>query len=436
MNYNFEIGDIILVSSTNQSLKVYSRIIPYVNYTSQQIGTFKFKKNYNYTHVILSLSKELFIDSTPENGIEVYCLGDLINNFSKLYNSNFKVIRNKNVKLNILLKEKLFKAAEYYYGQSYNWQMLSKKEYLHKSYCSDFISNVYNRINIKIKDEKPIWPIHIYELIENNNWEDITEEYEKYFNDYKKTKELSKDNNLLNIFRISDLFKRFHKNKVLINTINEFTNRYDTSNKSFYNELYPNEDIKIQNNDDILLEDKYTPINFKEMESIFGNLKTFASTIKFYIEEDNSNNLLKNEDVQINWNIHTNVESIQKITNDRIIELYNTLNLLDELNVYYKKNIQNIVEHYPLFNIKKEENIKNFIKEFQKLFPIPDNLKDMENEIISIMNEYNTLISKVSNQKLFEIIKLHSHILIEYADSINLHIKLSEYTNSNLLIID
>ena len=51
---NLQIGDIILVNSKNK-----------INSFAQKLGTFKFIKNYEFTHVILSPDFRIFFKQTP-----------------------------------------------------------------------------------------------------------------------------------------------------------------------------------------------------------------------------------------------------------------------------------------------------------------------------------------------------------------------------------
>ena len=83
---NLQIGDIILVNSKNK-----------INSFAQKLGTFKFIKNYEFTHVILSLSKDLFIESNLKIGVDVFDIKDLIERFLTIYDEKFLVIRNKNI---------------------------------------------------------------------------------------------------------------------------------------------------------------------------------------------------------------------------------------------------------------------------------------------------------------------------------------------------
>ena len=86
---------------------------------------------------------------------------------------------------------------------------ISPKKQRAKSYCSEFIANVYKDIGINIKDKKlyPIWPIHIYELLTKDEWLNVTEEYKDYFGFYKNLHNGIDD---FNEISYALLFKKFH----------------------------------------------------------------------------------------------------------------------------------------------------------------------------------------------------------------------------------
>ena len=326
---NLQIGDIILVNSKNK-----------INSFAQKLGTFKFIKNYEFTHVILSLSKDLFIESNLKIGVDVFDIKDLIERFLTIYDEKFLVIRNKNIQNNSKFQELIFTRAEYYYKQKYNSIFISPKKQRAKSYCSEFIANVYKDVGINIKDKKlyPTWPIHIYELLTKDEWLNVTEEYKDYFVFYKNLYNGIDD---FNKFTYALLFKRFHNINDINRILHDFTNRYKKLD-SFYNTLYPSENIESYYDKDSFKE-KDLLIDSREIleerDTITEKLKLCSSLINNYIEEFDINQELKDEDIKVSWKDEKSVKEIRKKRDEKIRRLHKGLNDLYKHNLWINSTI-------------------------------------------------------------------------------------------------
>lgn len=192
---NQKIGDIILVYNTSSK----------ANLVSQTIGTLE---KAHYSHAILCLTSGTYIEamkykkSSNKLGIDIICLETLKERFSSEYHENWKVIRYK--KLTTVNEEEILNRSQYYYGQNYNTQFLTrlfkKNSKIASSYCSELIARIYEDTGILIKNKRDIWPTHLSQLSNSEEWEDVSSLYKTKQSEFYDEK---LHTNLCKVFRYS-----------------------------------------------------------------------------------------------------------------------------------------------------------------------------------------------------------------------------------------
>jgi hypothetical protein len=401
---DLEIGDIIIVSSTNQNLSKKKQLVSWMNYSGQKVAykmfqessNFIFSDDYNhfkYTHVILGLSNGIFMESVKGAGVKVFSLNELIKLFDSDYSNDFRVIRHLN--LDEKMKEKIFKAAEFHYQESYNINILKSKKRFGYAYCSEFIANVFGKVDIPLNSQYRTYPIDILNLLnDSSRWDEVTNLYKKVFED-KHCREFGE----LLIYS----FLKLHQQNDLSRMISKFTNRYSYSQISFYDSLYKKdfsnldktiESTSMENNFDIELDEI-----LEKAETTIGTLEILQLNIKSVIKELEEQKDLTSEQLNTTWKQTETLEDIHSKTNQKVYEINEVLNIYSKINGLwnqiltiddsdniihtdeYKKVLENIERVNPILSdlSSKFKNIRDFILELsaiQKTIPKSEPLFD------------------------------------------------------------
>lgn len=216
-----EIGDIILVYNKSSKSNVVSQ-------SALTGGKARF------SHAIIGLSPGTYIEAmnheknTNKLDIDIFCIDSLKKRFSDEYTDTWKVIRYNNLTLDNW--GDIIERGMYYYGQKYNKHFATrffKNRRTNSSYCSELVTKIYEDIGITIKEKRDVWPIHLDELTDLEEWDDVTDQYKKdqsenYNNDHdiKFCKIIKHYNTLLLTFNLTQK-KHSDEWKKIIKTFNK-----------------------------------------------------------------------------------------------------------------------------------------------------------------------------------------------------------------------
>ncbi len=464
------VGDILFVGSQT--------IIGWTLKTGQKFTKARYKKSFDYSHVILSLGKGLFIESSKKKGVSILTSIDLLEKMdTSYYKDNYRVFRNEIISNSKEMKRKIFMSAEYYYGQTYNKCFYQKicdypnfKREKH-AYCSQLIYNIYNSaLNLKLKPKKnsdDVFPIHIWDMLNDSaDWKEVTNDLkfmlknmkkyqEKYQLDFKKDqtfdildKKIIINNNKdrENVFSIYDILL-YHQNFILfLNGLSHRSNLPFSVNieerETYYDMLFnvvSFEETLKSSHEEIKKIEIRSDISecVKKLNSLVPldcYLLMIDENIKFIAEYYVQKLILDNtfdEEVRISFKdkpIGVKIQDIDRWIKFHIKNIYQEYNLVLQVNTnldnfLYIFNSKYVVENMNELTFETE----NYIKKTAMVF-IWD-----RNEPNKIVNEkhLNDYYEKCKNEKIRELINLRKQLLgmhIEIMAKIRI---LSEYIKIN-----
>lgn len=413
-----EIGDIILISNKACLSKVQRCL--------QTLGSLKISK---YSHAILALSQGIYIEAMKDNNkndkydIDIFCINELKKRFESDYYNNWKVIRYK--KIDSTIQNKIFENANYFYGQKYNSNPISKvfkhKYKIDSSYCSELVQRIYEKAGIILDYcERDFWPVHLERLTKRHkdDWEDVTSLYDKKcsnFYDEIFYNDLCNDHRKLKNY----IFLNYKKHLEICENINDmkkFINSVTTNMENFpQNEL---EELSKSYSITPTFHNQFIKPIINEYSIIEYNNK--SKNDKF---PENTSYLLENiEHVDLDTNLklyNQNLIDICKISNENILSLTTYLNqlLIGMENIELKKQLNILIETIPTYSEDELLETSKFIFSLKNKYN--DNRMNQYYKIIKTLINYNRLINLYIDSGILSTNnKIDKNILINIKDKV------------------
>lgn len=126
------------------------------------------------SHVLLGFTDGIFIEATPNGGVDFCLITDAIQSVEK----DWRIIRFKNLTPDH--QDKLLKSSMYFFREGYNFNFIGKSK-MGRSFCSELVVKIFKQAGISLfSTNMPsiTWPAK-FDSVANTNvdCEDVTYEY-------------------------------------------------------------------------------------------------------------------------------------------------------------------------------------------------------------------------------------------------------------------